>query len=379
VLYRDLGGRLGLIERHCPHRRADLSYGFVEPTGLRCNYHGWLFDETGTCIEQPFEDTFRPPKSPLAQRCGITAYPVRELAGLIWAYLGPQPAPELPVWEPFTWENGFVEIVGCEVPCNWFQCQENSCDPVHFEWMHDNWSIRQRGQKGPYAPRHLRLGFDEFEYGFTYRRIREGMDESDPMWTVGRVTLWPNGFYLGAHFEWRVPIDDENTLNLCWFFTRVPKEREPYRQNRIPAWYGPIRDSRGRWITSHIINQDIVAWVGQGRIADRTREHLGSSDRGIAMIRNRFFLEMQAVAEGREPKGIIRDPEVAKRVKLPVATPKAWTEGMPWEQWQKHPYFGRRIRGFPWQYGQPAEVWNEYAAAIGFDPALRDPAETRPL
>lgn len=145
TLYKDLGGRFGLIARHCPHRGADLSCGTVEERGIRCFYHGWKFDERGQCLEQPYEDIANPnPKG--REGCAAVAYPVRELAGLLWAYMGPQPAPELPVWEPFTFANGFREIVLAEVPCNWFQCQENSIDPVHFEWMHDNWSARLRGR-----------------------------------------------------------------------------------------------------------------------------------------------------------------------------------------------------------------------------------------
>ena len=156
---------------------------------------------------------------------------MKECAGLLFAYMGPQPVPELPVWEPFTWENGFREVVLSDIPCNWFQCQENSCDPVHFEWMHDNWTLRLKGQNGPYASKHLKLKFEEFEHGFIYKRVREDSDETNPYWTVGRVALWPNGFYLGNHFEWRVPIDDENTLSVAWFFMRVPKGREPYAQD----------------------------------------------------------------------------------------------------------------------------------------------------
>ena len=101
VLYKDLGGRYGLVDRHCPHRRADLSYGFVEETGIRCNYHGWLMDEAGRVIEQPYDDTVNP-KSKAKERCTTGAYPVKECAGLLFAYMGPQPVPELPVWEPFT-------------------------------------------------------------------------------------------------------------------------------------------------------------------------------------------------------------------------------------------------------------------------------------
>ena len=87
VLYRDLGGRYGLVDRHCPHRRADLLYGWVESTGIRCSYHGWLFDAAGRCLEQPYEDVANPnPRG--KERCSTKAYPVRELAGLLWAYLG---------------------------------------------------------------------------------------------------------------------------------------------------------------------------------------------------------------------------------------------------------------------------------------------------
>ena len=77
VLFRDLSGRYGLLDRHCPHRRADLSYGYVEKEGIRCNYHGWMMDDKGGCVEQPFEDTFNP-KSPLRKKCTSPAYPVRE-------------------------------------------------------------------------------------------------------------------------------------------------------------------------------------------------------------------------------------------------------------------------------------------------------------
>ena len=95
VLYRDLGGRYGLVERQCPHRRADLAYGFVEECGLRCHYHGWLYDETGRCTAQPYEDIAHP-EARLKDKVRLKAYPVQALGGLLWAYLGPQPAPLVP-------------------------------------------------------------------------------------------------------------------------------------------------------------------------------------------------------------------------------------------------------------------------------------------
>ena len=191
VLYRDRAGAYGLLDRHCAHRRADLSYGFVENCGLRCNYHGWRYDERGHSIEQPYEERVDP-QSKLRNSVHIKAYPVQAKVGLVWAYLGPEPAPLVPTWEPFTWKNGFVQVVFAEIPCNWFQCQENSIDPVHFEWMHDNWGqLRLRGKDGPYAPTHLKLAFDEFEYGFQYKRVREGLDESSPLWKSAAYACGP--------------------------------------------------------------------------------------------------------------------------------------------------------------------------------------------
>ena len=368
VLYRDRGGTFGLIDRQCPHRRADLALGFVEETGIRCHYHGWLMDADGRCIEQPYDDVVNPSrrgKDRGKDRCRTRAYPVKQAGGLLWAYMGPQPAPELPVWEPLTWGNGFAEIVISEVPCNWFQCQENSCDPVHFEWMHENWSTRLKGASGPAAARHLKLKFEEFEHGFVYKRVREGADETDTNWTIGRVTLWPNGFYLSDHFEWRVPIDDRNTLSVCWFYTRVPREREPYVQGPIPTWHGPIKDADGRWISSHVINQDIIAWVGQGTIADRALENLGASDVGITMIRKRFFEELAALAAGAEPKGIIRNANVARCVELPNMERRRCVEGVTRAEFETIPILKARLDDFRWQYGQPPQVRRAFEEAIG--------------
>jgi len=364
VLYKDLSGRFGLLDRQCAHRRADLSYGYAEQNGLRCNYHGWCFDHQGDCMDQPFEETANP-GSRMKERGRIKAYRIRELAGLLWAYMGPEPAPELPVWDAFTWENGFREIVLADIHCNWLQCQENSCDPVHFEWMHDNWSTRLKGRMGPYAPTHLKIKFEEFEYGLTYKRVREDSSEADPYWTVGRVALWPHGFYMGPHFEWRVPVDDENTLSIAWFYMRVPKGREPYVQKSVPTWTSPIKDANGRWISSHVMNQDIVAWVGQGRIADRTKENLGVSDQGIVMMRKRFFDDLEAIERGEDPKAIVRDPDVARCIELPYEPKRPLVEGIALEDYPKHPKIFPRLKGFRHLAGQPAEVRAEFLDAFG--------------
>lgn len=365
VLFRDRSGSYGLVERQCPHRRADLAHGFVEEHGIRCHYHGWQFGTDGRCLAQPYEDVVDP-QCRLRDKVRLVAYPVRAKAGLLWAYLGPLPAPELPDWEPFHWTNGFVQIVFSEVPCNWLQAQENSIDPVHFEWMHANWGRRLAGREGPNAPRHLKLAFEAFEHGFLYKRVSEDTDENHPLWTIGRVCLWPNGFFLGDHFEWRVPIDDTHMLSVTWSYIRVPNEAEPFGQASIPSWVAPIRNAQtGHWITSHVINQDIVAWVGQGPVADRTRENLGASDRGIAMLRRQLFDDIDAVANGRDPKGVLRDPTANVRIVLPSDHREFFRDGLPREAYLRHPKWKTLLQQFVFHAGQPDEVRRACEAALG--------------
>ncbi len=364
VLFKDLSGTYGLIERYCPHRNADLSFGYVEETGLRCSYHGWQFDGAGQCIHQPFEEIVDPTAN-MRKSTKIKSYLVQEKVGLLWAYMGPQPAPLLPDWDLFHYENGFSQAVFAEIPCNWFQCQENSIDPVHFEWTHNNWTNRMQDSHSKHVATHLKIEFEEFDYGFIYKRIRATETEQNPMWTIGRVTLWPNGFYLGHHFEWRVPIDDEKTLSVLWVFSKVPKEQEPYVQEKIPSWYGPLKDANGQWILSHVANQDFAAWHGQGVITDRTKEKLGRSDKGIVMMRRRFFEELDAMEEGKELKAIIRDPAINNCIPLPSACRDAMINGLSRKELDAHPLLGAYLRDFFGQAGQPEVVRTAYEKAIG--------------
>ena len=367
VLFRSENGTYGLIDRQCPHRRADMLYGIVEEDGIRCSYHGWCFNEKGRCIDQPFEDIVSG-RTTFRDKIKITAYKIEAKAGMLWAYMGPEPAPLVPNWEPFTWENGFTQVVLADIPCNWFQCQENSCDPVHFEWMHRNWTSRLSGN-GEYGPTHLELNFTEFEFGHTYHRVREDTDKSSEHWTVGATALWPNGFFLGDHIEWRVPVDDENTLSIIWMFHRIPTEKEPYNQKRVPWWKGPIKDENGTWITSHVMNQDIVAWTGQGTISDRTKEHLGKSDRGIIMMRRSFEENMKLVEAGEgDPKGLMRDEARNSCIEMPIKHRELFTTSMTLEESRAHGKtlsYNLNMTEFQHQSGQPEEVKREYQIAMG--------------
>ena len=366
VLYKDLSGHFGLVDRNCVHRRADLSAGMVEVNGIRCHYHGWLFSANGDCLEQPFEDTAHPEINSKS-KIKIKSYPTQVKAGLIWAYLGQTPVPQLPDWEPFSWKDGFVQVVISSVPCNWFQCQENSIDPIHFEWMHENWGNRLRTNKIEYGAKHLKIDFKEFEYGFTYHRIKQGSDEQDEAWQIGRVCLWPNGFFLGEHFEWRVPIDDENTLSVTWKYTRVPKEMEPYQQSVIPTWYGPVFDENGKPIDTHVMNQDFLAWMGQGKIADRTKERLGASDKGIVMMRKRFFDELQNHSNKKPLKAMIHDASINHQIKLPMVYGHQVTQSRSIEEIKDHKTLYPFYKSYVFQSGQPEWVKKMSSQALGIE------------
>ncbi len=366
VLFKDRSNQFGLVDRHCVHRRADLSAGMVETTGLRCHYHGWVFNAQGQCTEQPFEDTALAGLN-VKSKIQIKSYPVQTKGGLIWAYLGEGVPPLLPDWEAFSWDNGFTQIVISQVPCNWFQAQENSIDPVHFEWMHENWGNRLRTGEVKFGAKHLKLDFKEFEHGFTYHRLKEGVDESDEAWQVGRVCLWPHGFFLGEHFEWRVPIDDENTLSVSWKYTRVPKEKEPYVQTSIPTWYGPVFDDKGMVINTHVMNQDFLAWIGQGVIADRTQERLSASDKGVVLMRQRFFEELDALEQNGPLKGVITDPGQNQAIALPMVYGHQVTQSRTLEEIRSHPTLYPFYKSYVFQAGQPDWVKALASQALGLE------------
>jgi 5,5'-dehydrodivanillate O-demethylase oxygenase subunit len=370
VLYRDRSGAYGLLERHCPHRRADLSFGFVEDRGLRCSYHGWQFDEHGACLSQPFEDGMHDNRR-FRESIKVRAYPVYELAGLLFAYLGPSPAPVCPNWELFTYENGFRQIVFADVPCNWLQCAENDIDPVHFEWLHFNWSLELSGHTGERGPKHREIFVDEWEFGYGYRRTWQGSDQSAADMATPRLHLMPNVFSPGGtHFEYRVPVDDENTLSVVWTYEPVPLEQRPYVQKRIPHWHARTReDHTGEWIKTHVINQDTAAWVGQGVIADRENEHLATSDLGVRIFRKQLQADLRAVAEGRDPKGVLRDPNRTV-VEFPGQYRDVLTRGIPRDDWIAQRANSSLTTLEPDDYfelyaGQPEEVRKAFRAAMG--------------
>src|SRR6266508_532427 len=311
ALYRTEGGELGLISQRCPHRGASMAYGIPETDGLRCPYHGWKFDAQGTCLEQPAE----PADSTFKHRIRIPAYPLQELGGLIFAYLGPEPAPLLPRWDLLVREDLERNIGITVLPCNWVQVMENSLDPVHLEYLHTkymNYVMKRRGQPPVAVPgHHERIAFDVWEYGIFKRRLLEGQSEDVDDWRIGHPVLFPNTLAVGASdaptLQIRVPVDDATTLHY-WYFTTVRKPGSPPQHGPVPIWEFPFQQEDGRFIVDTVFNQDMLVWITQGDVSDRTTERLGTSDKGVILYRSLLAQEMEKAARGEDPLGVIRDP-----------------------------------------------------------------------
>lgn len=314
VLFRDRSGRFGLVARQCPHRGADLANGMLEDCGIRCTYHGWLFDQSGACRAQPFEESMNA-EAGFCSKSRIAAYPVQANAGLLWAYLGPAPAPVVPNWRNFH-RKGYKHLCFVHLHCNWLQIMENAFDQVHNEWMHDKWSYYLRDGSVPVTRWRTRgIIHREFDEGWT-AEVEYESGERLP----DRTILCPNYSCLGDAFEWVVPVDDTHTLLIYQHVSRFYTSA-PFTQERIPYWYGETIDrSTGRPLTHPPRNQDFVAWEGQGPIVDRTAEHLGSSDTGVIAFRRALFRQITVAAEGGDPKGVVRDPS-RYLVMLPESVP----------------------------------------------------------
>jgi 5,5'-dehydrodivanillate O-demethylase len=310
ALYRNDQGNMGLLAERCPHRGASLAYGIPEYNGLRCPYHGWLFNPEGRCLEQPAE----PASSTFNNRIRVPAYPVEELGGLIWAYLGPQPAPLLPHWDVLVDPELDREIGISHLPCNWLQPMENSMDPVHFEWLHaafGNYVLKRQGKPPAMTARHHdEIAFDIFEYGITKRRRLAGEPLDCDDWAVGHPVIFPNILAVGGSgrptFQIRVPVDDTHTLHF-WYRTR---RREPGEapQETVPVHEAPWQHENGRFWVETVPGQDMMAWISQGPISERTTERLGTSDRGVILYRSLLLEQLERVEHGQEPMGLVRDP-----------------------------------------------------------------------
>ena len=315
VVFRDGGGRLGLLHRQCIHRGASLEFGIVAERGIRCCYHGWLYDVDGTVLETPAE----PAASPLKHELCQGAYPVREACGLIFAYLGPpETMPELPLYDTFSQRaDNVLAPFKLHFPCNWVQIVDNAADPIHNAYLHAIVSGQQFSPAFAVLPA---LDFVETPLGFlsmATRRVKDSVfiRASDMiMPNIGQFLSGSNNateecFGIASYLtRWVVPLDDTSSFymgvaNLNPYTTKHrPMRPEDFGVGRV-ALIGQTADRP--YTERQREPGDFDALVSQGAIQNRKAEHLGTTDRGVVMFRRMLARGIKAVEAG-EPLALPR-------------------------------------------------------------------------
>ncbi len=313
VAFRDLSGTVGLLELHCPHRGTSLEFGLVGEKGIRCCYHGWLFAADGTILETPGE----PAENTLKDRLYHGAYPIREDHGIVFAYLGPPDRqPPFPVYDSFT-RPGYRLIPGQKYfyPCNWLQIMENAMDPAHTAFLHTIVSGAVFTDEFGVLPE---LEFVETPVGMIYvatRRVGDNvwarmveavlpnLQQVAPIWEDGHREHPFSGPMMS---RWIVPLDDTNTMLIEF---RHVSETEGV----TPAWWAdrnimiPGQLAADSYEAGQRHPGDYEAQVSQRPVAIHGLEHLGATDRGVAMFRNQLRRGMRAVRAGDDPAGLCRN------------------------------------------------------------------------
>jgi len=337
VMFRDDQGRVGLLGRLCSHRRTDLSYGRIENGGLRCLYHGWLYDVQGRCLDQPAE----PEHSTLKCEVKHKAYPCREVSGLIFTYMGEGAPPILPDYEFLRYDENHRMLSKVYMDCNWLQAIEGNIDPAHLSYLHrpvrpvDARAVPGSTQsadayyRGDTRPT---LEYEHTDYGLRIYSIRKSGEREKYV----RITnfIMPNKTAVvgnegrigqGYQVNWHTPIDDTHHLRFDIAFNRVkPFSIETNRRtNAVDITHdghllrnigNRYQQNRAEMITKNFtgmggnfIVHDAFAVETPGPIHDRTQEFLGSTDIMIVAARKQLLAGIQAVQDGKEPMHVIRD------------------------------------------------------------------------
>ena len=336
LAFRDTKGRYGLIDEFCAHRGVSLWFGRNEDCGIRCSYHGWKYDVTGQCIDVPSE----PEGSEYARTVKLNSYPLIELGGILWTYMGPpERQPPKPEWEFATVPRAQTISTKRFQECNWLQAMEGGIDSSHVSFLHRsdlNTDPLFKGAKGnEYNLGDLRPVFEVVESpGGLYIGARRNAENGNYYW---RITQWvmpnftmipPRGDH-SVHGHFWIPIDDEH----CWAWsyeyhpTRALKETElaAVRSGKgihvksQPGTYRPFANKDNDYLMDRIgqkagktfsgiegfAMQDASLQESMGPIADRTKERLVSTDNGIVMARNRMLLAVKALVDkGVAPPGV---------------------------------------------------------------------------
>ncbi len=338
VLYRTENGGYSLIGRYCPHRGADLCYGRLENNGLRCAFHGWLFDENGQCLEQPAE----PVTSNFHKKIRHVAYPCVERNGIIFTYMGDGKPPALPIFDCFEAPENYTFAFKGFVDCNWLQLNEVGIDPAHASFLHrffnDETEEEGYGQQFRFSTEENSLAItkvlreydcptidcEETDIGLRIFALRPLNDRDVHV----RVTnqIFPNAVVIPISndimlTQWHVPIDNTKSWWYAIFssFTE-PVDKERMRNDRLELYTLPDYRPRKNKLNNYgydpeeqrtktytgmgmdINVHDQWAVESLGTVQDRTSEHLGTTDKAIIANRKLLLREIDALEKGSRTK-----------------------------------------------------------------------------
>jgi len=311
VAFRDRSNRVGLLQLHCTHRGTSLEFGMPAERGLRCCYHGWLFDVDGRILETPGE----PADSTLRHRLCHGAYPTHTFGGLVFAYMGPpELRPAFPVYDTFALPGFELHpAAGFALPCNWLQVKDNAMDPVHTSFLH---ALSSGYHFTPAFGALAELEWQETAYGMIYVATRR---VGDFVWVRVCDFMAPNVHQFTRELEeaarerigyrpvvirWAVPLDDNQTMNFelaqvdpAWGLTPAQIAQPGFGQSADRP-YAERQRHPG----------DYDAQSSQRTIAIHDLEHLASTDRGVIMLRKIVREGIRAVEAGARPRGICLEP-----------------------------------------------------------------------
>ena len=312
VVFRDLSGRVGVLHKHCAHRRASLEFGRIEEHGIRCCYHGWHFDIDGTILETPGE----PDGSQIRHRICQGAYPAKEFKGLIFCYMGPpEDMPEFPHLDSMEIEGHELVPYSIHSPNNWLQETENAIDPFHSVFLHG----RISGPQFPGLEHFLELPvvkYRERDGGIVYAHARRSGND-DLVRLRFHDYLFPNLAQNGGMFQvmdspkafgrtsltkWVTPIDDINSRKFGWRHFNDADEvlRQGSRENvgwEKVDFYGQTAHRSYEERQSN--PGDWEAWSSQGPMNVHKREYLGTTDEGVALLRSRLRRDIRRISQGK--------------------------------------------------------------------------------
>lgn len=331
IAFRNTDGKVGILEELCPHRRSSLALGVNAENGVRCLYHGWKFGVDGECLDTPAE----PPGSSMVGRVRAKSYAVREAAGVIWAYMGPaESEPVFPEFEFTNYPEGHCVAFKVLEDCNYAQAVEGTIDSAHAGVLHRESPWGQPAKYEHEKDLSPKLEVEYTKYGLRYGAVRKLTDEGKLHARVTEVVLPfftlipPDGFGVRKNRRMAnafVPRDDQSTWHIQWFFddsTPVDVEYrikegghyvdENFRKLRnVDNWY--LQDRQMMKTTNMsgiegILIQDHAVSETQGRILDRTKEHLGGSDVAVVAWRRQMIRSARSFAkDGAVPAALGAD------------------------------------------------------------------------